>query len=72
MLGVVWMLFNILIGLIGGLVGMFGGVMLCWSVWDCVVVFDYWLWGLGGVIILGNVILYIGYDFGICCWIYVY
>lgn len=48
------------------------GVCLLWNVCDCVVVFCDWLWGLGGVIILGNVILYIGLVLDVLCCMYVY
>lgn len=59
-LGVLWALPNTLIGLAAGLLGLMSGARLHWGKRDAALVFQYWPWGPGGAITLGNVILHTG------------
>lgn len=69
-LGALWTLPNTLVGLLGGLAGMFAGARPYWSGRDLAVVFRHYPWGPGGAITLGNVILHTGPSLDVPCRTY--
>lgn len=69
-LGALWTLPNTLVGLLGGLAGLFAGARPYWSGRDLAIAFRHYPWGPGGAITLGNVILHTGPTLDVPCRTY--
>ncbi|HEY0332168.1 MAG TPA: hypothetical protein VGC74_00435 [Stenotrophomonas sp.] len=69
-LGALWTLPNTLLGLLAGAAGACFGSRPRWHARELAWVFDYWPWGPGGALTLGNVILVKGTTLEAACTTY--
>lgn len=68
--GSIWALPNTVLGLLAGLAGLPFGARARWRPREMAVVFQYFPWGPGGALTLGNVILHTGEDLETTCLTY--